>query len=365
MDSAPPTAATDQSADGAPPARRCVRPGCENPVPVARTGRPRTYCTRACRSKVDHTKAKARKAAAEAAAAEPADPGPAPGPAEPPSTAPAVPAVPVASTWAADGERWSEDGQRLLGTADALRRKLTNYLLEIEAGTDPAAAFKELASLLPSYSTRIYRTAQELRDKARWPDADENERIRRRAMERIDVWVDADQDLRRDQDDDDQGERLGQDDDVLDPDGQADEQEPVPATPDDTAPARPDAPVPPRQRPAGPLDMPQEPYLRGLGRFDRIRDASSLMDQHGWDLAGWAKDPDVYYVRRLGRALAWIEYGLGGRDGWVVVVDDAFIADTDDRTRPMVLDSEGAAALVVRQALEQGLIDADTAPTHT
>ncbi|GLW58072.1 hypothetical protein [Kitasatospora phosalacinea] len=344
MDSAPQATATAQMPDGAPAAPKCARPGCEEPLPPSRT-RPRTYCSRACRSKVDHAKAKARKAAAEAAAPSPA---PAPGPA---ATAPAVPAVPVVSTWAADGEHWGEEGQRLLGTADALRRKLTNFLLDIEAGADPVAAFKVLTDLLPSYSTRLYRTAEEIRDRARWPDADPDERIRRRMMERIDLWDEADPDHPDEQDD--QGEQLDQDD-VLDADGQGDEQQPVQA-----------APAAPRRRPAGPLAVPQEPYLRGLGKFDRIRDASRLMDQHGWDLAGWTRAPGVYYVRRLGRALAWIEHGVGGRDGWVVVVDEGFVADPADRTQPLVLDSESAAALVVRQALEQGLIDFDTAPTHT
>ncbi|KIQ65821.1 hypothetical protein TR51_18980 [Kitasatospora griseola] len=97
------------------------------------------------------------------------------------------------STWAAGGERWGEDGQRLLGTADALCRKLTNFLLTVEAGGDPAAAFKELASLLPAYSQRIYQAAQEIRDKARWPDADQDERIRRRMRGRIDRWTNDDQ----------------------------------------------------------------------------------------------------------------------------------------------------------------------------
>ncbi|WP_404867251.1 hypothetical protein ACI1MP_37125 (plasmid) [Kitasatospora griseola] len=350
MDSAPQPTSTDQPTDGAPAARKCARTGCETPLPPSRT-RPRTYCSRACRSKVDHAKAKAKKAAAEAAVPPPA---PAPVPA---AGQPAAPAAPVVSTGAADGERWGEDGQRLLGTADALRRKLTNYLLDIEAGADPAAAFKALADLLPSYSTRLYRTAEEIRDKARWPDADQDERVRRRMMERIDRWGDADPD--------DQDEQFDQYDDVLDPDDQADEQQPVQASLASTAQARPGTPATLRQRPAGPLAVPQEPYLRNLGKFDRIRDASRLMDQHGWDLAGWTRAPSVYYVRRLGRALAWIEYGVGGRDGWVVVVDDGFVANPADRTQPLLLDSDSAAALVVRQALEQGLIDADAAPART
>ncbi|MGW4805865.1 hypothetical protein [Kitasatospora sp. NPDC004272] len=356
MDSAPQATATDQPADGAPATPKCARDGCENRVPPSRT-RPRAYCSRACRSKVDHAKAKAKKAAAA-----PAAPPPAPVPV-PATTRPAAPASPVVSTWAADGERWGDDGQRLLGTADALRRKLTGYLLAIEAGTDPATAFKALAELLPSYSTRIYRTAQEIRDKARWPDADEDERVRRRLMERLDMWVDPDHDLRPDQDED-QGEQLDQDD-VLEPDGQAAEHQPVQAPPAATALARPGPPALPRQQTAGPLEVPPEPYLRGLGRFDLIRNISVLVDQVGWDIAGWTRAPGLFYVRRAGRALAWAEHGLAGLPGWVVVIDGHLLTDATDRTRPKVAGSIDEAALLVRQAVKEGLIDPDSAPPRT
>ncbi|MGW4697964.1 hypothetical protein ACWEO1_36940 [Kitasatospora cineracea] len=347
MDSAPQATATDQPTDGAPAAPKCARPGCEEPLPPSRT-RPRTYCSRACRSKVDHAKAKAKKTAAEAAAPPPATASVPAAVAEPPAApAPApAPAAPVVSTWAADGERWGEDGQRLLGTADALRRKLTGFLLAVEAGADPAAAFKDLTSLLPSYSQRIYGTAQEIRDKARWPDADQDERIRRRMRERVHLW------------DDDQDERHDHhDDDVLEPDDQADEQPPAQAPPTATA--------PPRPRPAGPPAVPPEPFLRGLGRFDLIRNISVLVDQVGWDIAGWTKAPGLFYVRRAGRALAWAEHGLAGLPGWVVVIDGHLLTDATDRTRPKVAGSIDEAALLVRQAVKEGLINPDSAPPRT
>ncbi|MGA5823922.1 hypothetical protein ACPC54_39495 [Kitasatospora sp. NPDC094028] len=206
MDSAPPTAATDQPADDAAPARQCARPGCSNPAPKGPTGRPKQYCSRSCRSKNDRAKAKAREAAAEAAA-PPAAPDAAPGPAAVPlDAAPAVPdpgaapdhAAPAAAVQAGD-DRWGEDGQHLLGLADALRRKLTWFLEETETG-DPVAAFMELALRLPGYSHRVYSAAQEIRDKTRWPDLTERERVNRRMRERIDIWdndtapADADQD---------------------------------------------------------------------------------------------------------------------------------------------------------------------------
>ncbi|MEU4303478.1 hypothetical protein [Kitasatospora aureofaciens] len=199
MDSAPPNA-TDQPADGADQARVCARPDCPNPVPAART-RPRLYCSRSCRSKVDRAKAKAREAAA-AAAAPAATPEQA-AEIEPPAArdlaAPAA-AAPVAAVPADDDDRWGEDGRYLLSLADALRRKLTRFLEETENG-DPVAAFKELTLRLPGYSSRVYATAQDIRDKARWPDLTQSERVTKRMLERIDLWGDqADDDQHQDDD---------------------------------------------------------------------------------------------------------------------------------------------------------------------
>ncbi|MGW7582727.1 hypothetical protein ACWGKU_28740 [Kitasatospora sp. NPDC054768] len=379
MDSAPPTAATDQPADSTAPTRQCARPGCSNPAPKGPTGRPKQYCSRSCRSKVDRAKAKAREAAAQAAA-PPAAPGPAAPPAAPdaapgPAAAPldaapaapnlgaapdsAAPAAPAAAVPADDDlARWGEDGRHLLGLADAMCRKLTSYLLEIENGGDPVAAFEELAARLPSYSTRAYMAAQEIRDKARWPDLTASERLTRRMLERAERWGDdVDQD---DQDGDgsaSRGETAAADHDDQEQPGPA-----VPAALADVEPARQTPPALPRQQDAGPLRPPPEPYLRGLGRFDLIRNIGSLMGEPGWDLAGWTRAPGLFYVRKAGRALAWIEYGLGGVDGWVVVIEGAFVAGPADRSRPLVTRTAELAALLVRQALDQGLLDADTAP---
>ncbi|MFB7668350.1 hypothetical protein ACFC1R_31265 [Kitasatospora sp. NPDC056138] len=361
MDSAPPTAATDQPADSAAPARQCARPGCSNPAPKGPTGRPRTYCSRSCRSKVDRAKAKAREAAAGTAAPLPA-PAAAPVPAAAPDhAAPAAPAAPPGAAPAAPAaavpagdDRWGEDGQHLLGLADALRRKLTWFLEETETG-DPVAAFKELALRLPGYSHRVYSAAQEIRDKTRWPDLTERERVNRRMRERIDIW---DNDTA--QVDDDQPDSSA-------PRGETptdgDDQEQPAAAPAAAAPAPPAAPVAlPRQQTDNPPSVPPEPYLRGLGRFDLIQNISTLMQQPGWDLAGWTRAPGLFYVRKAGRALAWIEHGAARLDGWALVIDGRFVAGPADRSRPLVASTAELAALLVRQALEEGLIDADAAP---
>ncbi|MFD5922680.1 hypothetical protein ACFVYP_38975 [Kitasatospora sp. NPDC058201] len=86
------------------------------------------------------------------------------------------------------------------------------------------------------------------------------------------------------------------------------------------------------------------------------------MRQPGWDLAGWTRAPGLFYVRKAGRALAWIEHGAARLDGWALVVDGRFVADPTDRSRPLVTSTAEFAVLLVCQALEEGLVDADAAP---
>ncbi|MDH6123468.1 hypothetical protein [Kitasatospora sp. GP82] len=128
---------------------------------------------------MERARVKAREAEAAALAAPAAAPGaaaaapPEPDPAAPVAAAapdPAAAVIPAAAPAARVAavpaeERWEGDARRLLGLADALRRRLVRFLEETEAG-DPAVAFQELARVLPSFSTRFYMTAQEIRDEA-------------------------------------------------------------------------------------------------------------------------------------------------------------------------------------------------------
>ncbi|WP_188308094.1 hypothetical protein [Streptomyces sp. CBMA123] len=54
--------------------------------------------------------------------------------------------------------------------------------------------------------------------------------------------------------------------------------------------------------------------------------------------------------------------GAARLDGWALVVDGRFVAGPADRSRPLVTSTAELAVLRVRQALEEGLIDADAAP---
>ncbi|GAA1246816.1 hypothetical protein GCM10009665_42200 [Kitasatospora nipponensis] len=339
MDSAPTVSTPTPPADGTAGARICARPDCGTPVPPSPT-RPRLYCSRSCRSKMDRAKTAAREAAA--AAVEP-DPAAAPDPTQ------------------SDEEHFGDDGRYLLGLADALRRRLVLFLEQTQTG-DPAAAFDELAHLLPGYKYRIYSHARDLRDKARWPDLTRHERLHRRALERVDLATIP----------------------IFDPMAPVpgiddfDDEEPAESAPrGETGPPGPGRPRPgsapqgettrQAERPAAPfwpydgdqlLHPPPHPALRGLGEHDLVYDAAVLLGP-GWDLAGWSRYPSVVEVRLHGRALGWVEHGLGDTDDWAPLVDGGFLEDLDGPERPLFCGTADHAALLVRRALEQGLIDAD------
>ncbi|MFE6869641.1 hypothetical protein ACFVFS_24195 [Kitasatospora sp. NPDC057692] len=343
MDSAPPTAATDQPATSAEPARLCARKGCSNPVPMPRTGRPRTYCSRSCRSKVDRAKARAREEAAQAAGA--AAPRPA---AAPPGAAPAAPAAPAAAVGVDDVlARWGEDGRHLLDTADALRRQLTRFLEETTTG-DPAAAFAELAKALPVYGTRAYILAQDIRDKARWPHLDEHERLMARSRERIDHW-----DHDEDPDDAVPGETNA-------PRGE------TPTTP---APAeQPPAPVPepdagpvPAQRSAAATA--EQARREACTDPERRFDFPDLLDDleptfgPGWELGSWL-DPAAQGVLQLrldSTPIGWtapLPDGPWGQAGWIACLYQQGGARllVDTLSRPRTLPTADLALDAIQRA---------------
>jgi len=352
MDSAPTVSTPTSPADGTAEIRICARPDCGKPVPASPT-RPRLYCSRSCRSKVDRAKTAAREAEAEAAAAAAVEPDPA-----------------AAAGPSPDEERYGADGRYLLGLAEALRRRLVLFLEQTESG-DPVAAFNELAHLLPGYKYRIYSHAQELRDKARWPDLTEHERIHRRALERIDLATIPVFDPMApvpgiDDIDDEEPAESAPRGETAPPDHSR--PRPGSAPQGETGPGGGDQAEPPAA-PVWPYDgdqllhPPLHPGLRGLGDHDLVHDAAVLLGP-GWDLAGWSRHPDVLEVRHGGRALGWVEHGLGGTDGWAPLVDGGFLEDLDGPERPLFCSTADHAALLVRRAQDQGLIDA-AGPTAT
>ncbi|MFF7459628.1 hypothetical protein [Kitasatospora sp. NPDC008115] len=86
-----------------------------------------------------------------------------------------------------------------------------------------------------------------------------------------------------------------------------------------------------------------------LGATDRDADL-------GDDLVakGWTDHPNVVAVERHDQQLAWIENSVGGRDGWAVLVNGRFVADTD--YQPVLSATAGDAIAVLRLALRQQLL---------
>ncbi|MGY0466638.1 hypothetical protein ACW14Y_41235 [Kitasatospora sp. cg17-2] len=303
MDSALPTTTTDQPATtGKEPAPQCARPGCENPVLKAPTGRPRTYCSRSCRSKVDRAKAKARQQAVQAAASA------------------AAPSAPAAAAGADDvSARWGEDGRRLLGVADALHRRLTRFLEETAAG-DPAAAFADLAKVLPVYGTRAYMAAQDIRDKARWPDLDEHERLVARSRERIDHWDNDDPDLDNGTD---AGETNASRGETLATSSPA-EQPPLPAPAPES-----DAGLVPARRLAA--EAAEQARLAACTDPEVRFDFPDLLDDleptfgPGWELGSWHAPgaQDVLQLRHGSTPVGWtapLPDGPWGQAGWIALL---------------------------------------------
>ncbi|MER7850576.1 hypothetical protein ABTZ03_42355 [Kitasatospora sp. NPDC096077] len=363
MDSAPPTAATDQPADSAAPTRQCARPGCSNPAPKGPTGRPKQYCSRSCRSKNDRAKAKAREAAA-ANATPPAAPDAAPGPAAAPlHAAPAAPdqgivpdcAAPVAPAAAVPADdvlaRWGEDGRNLLGVADALRRRLARFLEETAAG-DPADAFAELARVLPAYGTRAYRAAQDIRDKARWPDLSEHERLVARSRERIDRWGLDDQD-------DDGPEETNA------PRGETPAPTPA-AAPASFPTARPTAGTDPRHLPTWQSAAETAEQARRTActdpeeRFDfpDFLDDLEVTFGPGWELGSWhtPNAQGVLQLRHRSTPIGWtapLPEGPWGRAGWIALLyqpPGAARLLTDNFSRPKTHPAADLALDAIRRA---------------
>ncbi|MFH8385551.1 hypothetical protein ACH4E7_32230 [Kitasatospora sp. NPDC018058] len=152
-----------------------------------------------------------------------------------------------------------------------------------------------------------------------------SERVSRRLVERIDLGGDDDPA------DDDQDETSASRGETA---AGEDREQPVPAVPTDAEPAPPTPPVALPCQHAGTLLGP------------------------GGDLVGWSRALGLFYVRKDGRALGWIEHGASRVNGWAVPVAGTFLVDSTAPGRPLACDTADAAALLVRQALDQSLIDA-------
>ncbi|MGW2402896.1 hypothetical protein ACWCYY_40800 [Kitasatospora sp. NPDC001664] len=142
---------------------RCEGPGCTNTIPPhTGRGRPRKTCSQSCKSRA----ARARTDSPRSAAAVP-------GPAEAP-TGGEVPEYDVMSE--RDNYR-----RRVAVSADWMRRHADTFLAAVDA--DPMGAYKELMERVYSVTTQLNMNARHVRDQARWPDLDADERHEARMRE--------------------------------------------------------------------------------------------------------------------------------------------------------------------------------------
>ncbi|WP_371484893.1 hypothetical protein [Kitasatospora sp. NBC_00315] len=259
-----------------------------------------------------------------------------------------MPAAPDAATGPAGEDRWGEDGRKLLAVAEAMHRRLTRFLEETSTG-DPVAAFDALAKVVSAYGTRAYMTAQEIRDKARWPDLSEHERIVARSRERIDRWAADDPD----------GPDTEQDAPDADPGN--DTPDPSCASRGETAAIGEHQEQPLPQQPAGPEAAQKAAFTDPQIRFDfpPFLGDLELTFGPGWELGSWDTEPEAEGVLELwfaGKPIGWTAplpdgpWGPGGSIAALHRSDGTATVITDGYARPQCYPSPELALDALQRA---------------
>ncbi|WP_285739365.1 hypothetical protein [Kitasatospora phosalacinea] len=141
----------------------CAREGCGKPVPVAPSGRgrPARHCSKACKSKAERARYKARGAVLAG-----------PGDAEPRGGG-ELPPVPVL------------EGARAAVADYAVQVSLAVKEFLAQVDEDPAGAFDRFFERRAVLSAQAGEAAAEVRDQARWPHLDAGARALLRAQEEL------------------------------------------------------------------------------------------------------------------------------------------------------------------------------------
>ncbi|MBD0675482.1 hypothetical protein BU198_33505 [Streptomyces sp. CBMA156] len=147
---------------------RCKGPDCETALPP-RTGRGRraTYCSQACKSRADRARVKARTVTVL------------PGPDGPAVAADATPKERPEGQWPAAG--LPAERQRVLGAADAIRKRAEDFLAAVDG--DPMSAHAKLAEDVYVLLSLLVTSARDVRDAVRWPGLDADARTAARIRE--------------------------------------------------------------------------------------------------------------------------------------------------------------------------------------
>ncbi|MFJ6774829.1 hypothetical protein ACIQOV_28385 [Kitasatospora sp. NPDC091257] len=345
---------------------RCEGPDCEEPLPP-REGRGRRlrYHSQACKSRADRVRVKARTAVGL------------PGPAKPAAAAATPQERPAAGL--------PVERQRVLGAADAIRKRTEAFLAAVD--DDPMGAHTELSRQIYALASRLVTSARDVRDAVRWPGLDADARTEARIREEWNLPDAAPGDQKTD--------RRDFPVPLRDPSGTGE----TPRGENSAAStARPAAPKTPRGEttadlaldvlhradhhraaaghpaalvaPVAAAGLPGEapipklvlgrttgwtpPTDRGLGEAHRDY---ALGD--GLVHLTWPGKPGVQALERRGCPAGWTEL-YDDRGHWAVLIDGRLVVDAAN-SRPWVSTNADDAVTLLRLALDQGLAAPDPA----
>ena len=326
-------------AEGPEAGARCEGPGCTNLIPPhTGRGRPRKTCSQACKSRA----ARARTDGPRTAAAVP---GPA-----------AAPGGDVGGERPADGQMSDRDNYRHRGVAvaGALRTHADTFLAAVDA--DPMGAYQELMERVYDVTSLLNMSARDVRDRARWPALDADERTEARMREEWnlpDAWTLAGGTPESDRSEN--GAPATAPDQAAEPDRSENSAAPAPAsaapiadrsentsTGSGTAPNLTPAPAPAPDDDGDVLLRAAlaDPNVRfsGPGRVDDL----AFTFGEGWELVTWrlVDGDSVQLLRHHGAPVGWtalLPDGRWGLGGWIAVqhqgegLPGRFIADRFSR----------------------------------
>ncbi len=168
-------------AEGSEAGTPCEGPGCTNLIPARPgRGRPRKTCSQSCKSRAARARTEGPRSAATAVAGSAASPD---GEDQ------------VGGERPADGQMSDRDNyrHRVLTVAGALRTHAVAFLAAVDE--DPVSAHRELMERVYNVTSLLNMSARDVRDQARWPGLDADERTEARMREEWnlpDTWTLAD-----------------------------------------------------------------------------------------------------------------------------------------------------------------------------
>ncbi len=305
-------------AEGSEAGTPCEGPGCTNTIPARPgRGRPRKTCSQSCKSRAARARTDNPRSTVTAEA------GPA--------------ASPDGREQPADAGTDERDNyhHRVVAVAGALRTHADTFLAAVDA--DPMGAYKELMERVYDVTSMLNLSARDVRDRARWPGLDADERTEARMREEWnlpDAWTLAGGTPESDRSEN--GAPATAPDQAAEPDRSENSAAPAPAsaapiadrsentsTGSGTAPNLTPAPDPaPDDGDVLLRAALADPNVR-FSRPGRVDDLSFTFGE-GWELVTWrlVDGDSVQLLRHHGAPVGWtalLPDGRWGLGGWIAV----------------------------------------------